>query len=227
MVAGKARSMDAEVLGMAFENLGFDVVTHPMTTPVMVRVVLALQGVAAALLLLVLRLDDDDVRLLLLLRLEVRLLRLDNDDGGWLVLRLHDDYLAFVLVPEAGVFFEEVVHRLVSCNVKPEVLVSDEVIRIVDTLKVVETRVEQSFTGTERSISMEQWVVLVGMDPHDPVLVTQELLLHALGIEIFKRYGAMFASKTGVVHLEAVSVAFDHEGLLTGMLSPMMAGEVL
>ena len=115
VVAGKARSMDAEVLGMAFENLGFDVVTHPMTTPVMVRVVLALQGVAASLLLLVLRLDNDDVRLLL--RLEVRLLRLDDDDGGWLVLRLHEDYLTFVLVPEAGVFFEEVVHRLVSCNV--------------------------------------------------------------------------------------------------------------
>merc|ERR1740139_1370326 len=194
-----------------------------MTSPMMVRVVLALQGMAA-LLLLVLRLDDDDVRLLL--RLEVGL-RLDNDDGGLLVLRLYDDYLAFVLVPEAGVFFEEVVHRLVSSNVEPKVLVSDEVIRIVDTLKVVETRVEQSFTGTERSISMEQWVVLVGMDPHDPILVTQELLLHALGIEIFKRYGAMFASKTGVVHFEAVSVAFDHEGLFARVLSPMMTGEVL
>ena len=144
-----------------------------------------------------------------------------------LVLRLDNDYLAFVLVSEAGGFFEEVVHRLVSCNAKSKVLVSDEVIWVVDTLKVVETRVEQSLTRTERSISMEQWVVLVGMDPHDPVLVTQELLLHALGIEIFKRYGAVFTSETGVVHLEAVSVAFDHEGLLTGMLSPMMAGEVL
>merc|ERR1740139_1056766 len=194
-----------------------------MTSPMMVRVVLALQGMAA-LLLLVLRLDDDDVRLLL--RLEVGL-RLDNDDGGLLVLRLYDDYLAFVLVPEAGVFFEEVVHGLVSCDVEAEVLVADEVIRIVDTLKVVETGVKQSFTGTERSISMEQWVVLVGVDPHDPVLVTQELLLHALGIEIFERYGAVFASKTGVVHLEAVSVAFDHEGLFARVLSPMMSREVL
>ena len=42
VVAGKTGSMDAEVLGVAFENLCFDVVTHPVTTPVMVRVVLAL-----------------------------------------------------------------------------------------------------------------------------------------------------------------------------------------
>merc|ERR1719469_1382443 len=155
-------------------------------------------------------------------RLHVRL-----GDRGWLVLLHYDYLLTVVLNPEAGIFFVKVVHRFFAGNVQAEVVVTDVVVRVVHTLEAVETRVEDAFMDAESGISVEQLVVLVGMDPHDPVLVTEELLLDTLGLHVFKRYGAGFASETGVVDLELVSLSLDNECFFAGVLAPVMAGEVL
>lgn len=60
---------------------------------------------------------------------------------------------------------------------EPKVLMADEVVGVVNTLEAVESRVEQALTGIECGIGMEKRIVLVGMDPHLPVLMAKELLL--------------------------------------------------